>query len=105
MPPCIGRLTSLNRLDLHSNSIQQLPEELGQLRKVRQNTSILCVIISAAQTPTPTHDGALWAPTQTVHLLVDVCSSLGLHAQPYNLSHLPHPLNKLSASLVMLLLA
>lgn len=56
VPPCIGRLTSLNQLDLHSNSIQQLPEELGQLKKVRQvNASILYLINSAAQTPTHTH--------------------------------------------------
>jgi hypothetical protein len=34
IPPCIGSMTSLGRLDLHSNSIASLPEEIGQLKQV-----------------------------------------------------------------------
>jgi Leucine-rich repeat (LRR) protein len=34
VPSCVGSLTSLNRLDLHSNNIHTLPEELGQLKQV-----------------------------------------------------------------------
>lgn len=34
IPPCIGEMTSLNRLDLHSNNIASLPEEIGNLTQV-----------------------------------------------------------------------
>lgn len=36
IPPCIGGLVTLNRLDLHSNNIEVLPEEIGNLKKVSQ---------------------------------------------------------------------
>lgn len=39
MPPAIGRLTRLGRLDLHSNDIAALPDELGALTGVRRCVS------------------------------------------------------------------
>jgi Leucine-rich repeat (LRR) protein len=34
IPACIGSMTSLGRLDVHSNSIATLPEEIGCLKQV-----------------------------------------------------------------------
>lgn len=38
IPPCIGSMSTLGRLDLHSNSIASLPEEIGALKQVLPKT-------------------------------------------------------------------
>lgn len=34
LPPEIGQLTSLQKLDLGSNSLRELPKEIGQLKNI-----------------------------------------------------------------------
>lgn len=46
VPACIGRLASLGRLDLHSNSIEQLPDEISELDKVGR---FVCAVLLQAR--------------------------------------------------------
>lgn len=53
IPPCIGSMSTLGRLDLHSNSIASLPEEIGALKQVLPKTCMdsCCTVFDVVHWP------------------------------------------------------